>query len=117
MAGKIKPAGKALIALALVAAVFFGARWFLSRPQQVGDSQTVGKVTVPDAPESSLKGTAAIKLGLPSKSPTGSGLKIVWNEMAWNSQTGLNFANGGPETTKGSLIEKAGLNIQIVQDP
>lgn len=115
MAGKIKPAGKAVIALVIAAAVFFGARWFMSRPKDVGDSHTVGKVTVPDAPESSLKGTAAIKLGLPSKSPTGVGLKIVWNEMAWNSQTGLNFANGGSETTKGSLMEAAGLNIQIVR--
>lgn len=115
MAGKVKPAGKAIIALSLAGALFFGAHWFLSRPKKVGESQTVGKVTVPDAPESSLQGTAAVKLAMPSKSTSGTGLKIVWNEMAWNSQTGLNFANGGAETTKGSLMEKAGANIQIVR--
>jgi OOP family OmpA-OmpF porin len=112
---KIKPAGKIGIIIILAIAAFFGAKWWMGRPKAVGDSHTVGKVTVPDAPESSLSGTAAVKLGLPSKTATGTGLKIVWNEMAWNSQTGLNFANGGPETTKGSLMEKAGLNIQIVR--
>jgi len=112
---KIKPAGKIGIIIVLAAVAFFAAQWWMGRPKDVGESQTVGKVTVPDAPESSLTGTAAVKVPLPSKNPSGTGLKIVWNEMAWNSQTGLNFANGGPETTKGSLMEKAGLNIQIVR--
>lgn len=113
MAGKIKPAGKIGLLVVFAVGLFFGAKWYLARPKTVGESQTVGKVTVPDAPESSLSGTAAVKFPLPSKTPTGTGLKIVWNEMAWNSQTGLNYANGGAETTKGSLIEKAGLNIEI----
>jgi len=115
MAGKIKPAGRITIILICLGAAFFVARWFLSRPKAVGQSQTVGKVTVPDAPESSLQGTAAVKFSFPTKSATGTGTKIVWNEMAWNSQTGLNYANGGAETTKGSLVEKTGLNIQIVR--
>lgn len=115
MAKKIKPAGRLLIILALSTAGFFGVRYFLNRPKTVGESQTVGKVSVPDSPESSLSGTAAVKFQLPSKSPSGTGLKITWNEMVWASQTGLNYANGGKETTKGSLIEKAGLNIQIVK--
>lgn len=113
MATRIKPAGKLAIFLILGVGLFFGAKWFLSRPKAVGESQTVGKVTVPDAPESSLHGSAAVKLALPSKTPSGIGLKAVWNEMAWNSQAGLNLANGGPETTKGSLLEKAGWNIEI----
>lgn len=111
----MKRQGKLLIIGLVTAGIFFGGYRYMKRPKTVGQSQTVGKVTVPDAPESSLVGTAAVKLGIPSKKPTGIGLKIVWNEMAWNSQTGLNFANGGPETTQGSLIEKAGLNIQIVR--
>lgn len=115
MAGKIKPMGRVAIILVVVVVAFLGFKWFLGRPKNVGQAQTVGKVTVPDAPESSLQGTAAVKVGIPSKSATGTGLKIVWNEMAWNSQISLNFANGGPETTKGSLIEKTGLNIQVVR--
>ncbi len=115
MAVKMKAPLKVLIVLIIVGAIFGVGSWYMSKPKQVGESQTFGKVTVPDAPESSLKGTAAVKLEIPSKNPTGTGLRITWNEMAWNSQTGLNFANGGAETTKGSLMEKAGLNIQIVR--
>ena len=115
MAGKIKPRGKLLIVGIIVVGGFLIGRWYLNKPKTVGASQIVGKVTVPDAPEASLSATTSTKIALPSKTPTGVGLKIVWNQMAWNSQTGLNFANGGPETTKGSLIEKAGLNINIVR--
>jgi len=115
MAGKIKPAGKLVIVALVVAALFFGAKWYMGRPKDVGHSQTVGKVAIPDTEESSLTGTAATKLPLPSDKVSGVGLKIVWNQMAWNSQTSINYANGGVNTTKGSLFEKAGLNVQIVR--
>lgn len=115
MAGKIKPAGRLAIIIVLGIAGFIGAKKFLSRPKAVGESHTVGKITVPDVEESSLQGSAAVKLAFPSKAISGVGVKIVWNEMAWNSQTSLNYANGGAATTKGSLLEKAGLNVQIVR--
>ena len=35
--------------------------------------------------------------------------------MAWQAQTALNYANGGERTTKGSLFDKAHLDIQIVR--
>lgn len=110
--GRIKPGGK-VFGLVLFMVILFGiGYWLLSRPKTVGESQKVGIVSVPDAPESSLGGNA-VKIGMPSKSPSGTGLRINWDQMAWNSQTGLNFANGGKQTMKGSLIEKAGLNIHI----
>ena len=115
MATTIKPAGKYAILALIAVGVFFGGKWFLSRPKTVGESQTVGKVTVPDAPESSLTGTAAVKFGFPTKTPSATGLKIIWNQMAWNSQTSINYATGGAETMKGSLMEKAGINLQIVR--
>ena len=115
MAGKIKPAGKLVIVAVAALALFFGAKWYMTRPKDVGQSQTVGKVVVPDTEEVSLVGTSAVKLPFPSDKVSGVGLKIVWNQMAWNSQTSINYANGGPNTTKGSLFEKAGLNVQIVR--
>lgn len=115
MAGKIKPLGKGVIIALFATLVFFAGNWYLNRPKEVGQAQSIGRVTVPDAPESSLQGTAAVKVSFPSKSPVGAGLKIVHNQMAWNSQTAMNFANGGIETTKGSLFEKAGINMQIVR--
>lgn len=115
MAIKVKGPGKVALIILVMVGLFFGGRWYLARPKTVGESQTLGKISVPDVEESSLTGTAAVKLPIPSTTPSGVGLKIVWNEMAWNSQTSLNFANGGPLTTKGSLIEKAGMNIQITR--
>ena len=115
MAGKLKPAGRLAIVVLVGIVVFLGAKWYMARPKTVGTSQTIGKVTVPDTDEPSLNPSSATKLALPSERETGTGLKIIWNQMAWNSQTSINYANGGSSTTKGSLIEKAGLNIQIVR--
>ncbi len=111
----LKTPGKLILGAVVAAGVFFAAKWFVNRPKEVGQAKTVGKITIPDAPESSLSGTAAVKLEFPSQSPISGGVAIKWNEMAWNSQTSINYANGGANTTSGSLVEKAGANIQIVR--
>ena len=36
-------------------------------------------------------------------------------EYAWNGNSGMVVANGGPKTTKGSLMENAGINLEIVR--
>lgn len=113
---KIKPAGKVLIGLLIAGGIFGGVTWWKSAPKVVGESATVGKVVIPDAPEASLSGTAAVKYELPSTTAASNGgLVIKWQQMAWNSQTGLNYANGGPRTTKGSLMDKAGIDMTIVR--
>lgn len=84
-------------------------------PRTVKESHNIGKVALPDAPEASL-GTNATKLELPTaKTASVDGVKVDWKIMAWNSQFGLMYANGGAQTTKGSLMEKANVNINIVR--
>jgi OOP family OmpA-OmpF porin len=36
-------------------------------------------------------------------------------EYAWNGNAGMIVANGGPRTTEGSLMENAGVNLEIVR--
>ena len=47
--------------------------------------------------------------------PTSTGAPIVWQVMEWNSQFPLMFANGGKNTSKGSLFAGAGINCKILR--
>lgn len=112
---KIKPAGKIFIIVAVVAIGILGIKWYQSRPKDVGPALTVGEVVLPDAPDASLS-KQAIFLHLPSSEPAvNGGSKIIWERMAWNSQFSGMYANGGIQTTKGSLFDKANLDIKYVR--
>lgn len=58
------------------------------------------------------------KLPLPSSTPSSKvaskGLARI-AEYAWNGNSGMIVANGGPRTTEGSLMEAAGVNLEIVR--
>ena len=112
---KIKPAGKILLIAGVVVAFIFGARWYQSRPQAAVKSIAIGTVTLPDAKETSFS-TATTKLPLPSEDvAVNGGTEILWERMAWNSQFSGMYANGGVRTTKGSLFDKAHLDVKYVR--
>lgn len=53
---------------------------------------------------------------LPGSSPvSGGGLTMRWEEWAWNAQYASNYANGGPLTTKGSLMEQNGVKLRLTR--
>jgi OmpA-OmpF porin, OOP family len=111
MSVKLKPAGKLLIIAAVIAVGIAAIRWYQARPKETGPSVELGKIVLPDAPDASLS-TNAVLLPLPSSSPAGNGgLAINWERMAWNSQFSGMYANGGVRTVKGSLFDKARLDI------
>src|SRR6476660_3252974 len=115
MAIKLKPAGKVLIIVAVVAGGIVSVRWYQNRPKQVSQSLEVGKVALPDAPEASLAGNAA-QLPLPANEPAvNGGAQITWERMAWNAQFSGMYANGGVRTTKSSLFDKAHLDVTYVR--
>lgn len=62
--------------------------------------------------------TKGSKLPLPSSTPSSKvaskGLARI-AEYAWNGNSGMIVANGGPRTTEGSLMEAAGINLEIVR--
>ena len=117
MAITIKTPGKILLGLVFFGSLFAAKTlWWDKRPREVEASKTFGKVAIPDAPTASLTGTAAVKLEFPSTKVTGVGsTKINWYVMAWQSQNSLMYANGGKQTTEGSLFGKADLDITFTR--
>lgn len=121
---KLKGPGKVfLIALGLIAA-FFVVKYFQNKPKDVGQSTQaeVGSVALPDAPEASLVSTnsnTSLKLPIPSTEIAGSvdsTVKITAVEMEWQAHTAQHYANGGARTTKGSLFQKAGIDMTIIRN-
>lgn len=112
----IKPGAKwVLLGLAGIGAFFAVKKFYLDAPKEVGKSQQVEKVVLADAPEASLKGNA-VMLSLPSgKAAMRDVPKIEWKVMAWNSQFPLMYANGGPRTAEGSLMDKANVDVEIIR--
>jgi OmpA-OmpF porin, OOP family len=116
MAVKVKTSGK-IVMILLVLGGLFAAKtfWWDKRPQEAKQSQEIGRVALPDAPEASLAGNATM-IPLPTEEQSvNGGTKIVWKIMAWNSQFPLMYANGGAYTTKNSLLDKNKLQVEIVR--
>jgi len=114
MSMKVKPGGK-ILAIVLVLGGIYAAKvlWWDKRPQEAKAAADIGKVSLPDAPEASLSKNA-VMMPLPgTEAAVNGGTKVNWKIMAWNSQFPLMYANGAANTTKGSLIDKAGLQVTI----
>jgi outer membrane protein OmpA-like peptidoglycan-associated protein len=87
----------------------------LDQFQKVKKAADIGSVVLPNAPEASLTGNAKL-LPLPSaQEAPGTSTQVIWKVMAWNAQFALMYANGGPVTTKGSLMEKAGVTVNVTR--
>jgi hypothetical protein len=115
MSLKLKPAGKVLIIAAVVTAGIFTVQWYQNLPKAVGKAIDTGRIELPDMPEISLK-TNITKLPLPlDEAAANGGSSITWEVMAWNSQFSALYANGGIRTRKGSLFDKAHLDITYIR--
>lgn len=83
------------------------------KPSVTPEAQTPMPTTVVRGQQSATK---PVELALPSATPISRGRTFKMEIIPWNSQLGFLFANGGPVTTKGSLMEKWGVkNLEIVR--
>lgn len=114
MSMKVKPGGKILLIVVLLGGIYAAkVLWWDKRPQEAKAATDIGKVSLPDAPEASLSKNA-VMMPLPGQDEAlNGGTKIVWKIMAWNSQFPVMYANGGANTTKGSLLDKAKLQLTL----
>jgi OmpA-OmpF porin, OOP family len=106
---------KALISVAVAGAVGAGV-YFLAPGLRTSESKTLDKIDVSDKDVNNVSTTA--EMPLPTTQPS----TVVSNKplvklagYAWNAQSGLIVANGGPKTTKGSLMEQNGVNLEIIR--
>lgn len=123
---QLTPLSKTILALLLIGIVAFSVRnW----APDLWD-KTVGAIAPAAKTQESVvpKGAALPELGEsagaaavapvppPGTKPVSSGQPeirmLIW---AWNAQMGLMFANGGPQTTEGSLMHKHGVNLRLMR--
>lgn len=74
------------------------------------DKAELGKMNIP---ATSTGGT----IQMPSTRPSAAkqNQAVTTYVAAWNAQMGWMFANGGPQTTEGSLMEKNGVNMTLIR--
>lgn len=113
--GRMPLPGKIIVSIVIMGVLYAIFQYWSHRPKVAQEATQIGKVTLArdvDRHEASL--TADKKLPLPGNNPSAnSGNKITINMMEWNAQFALMYANGGPSTVEGSLIDKAGLQVTL----
>lgn len=115
---KLTTFGKIAVTVAIIGALV-GAKWLimdsgLLMKKKVKQSEEIGKIDLPTAPENAASTVGAVEM--PSDNPANINSKEVrWLLWAWNAQMGLMFANGGANTTEGSLMAKQGVNLHLTR--
>ena len=72
------------------------------------------KAVLPDVRDALVQNVEPVTL--PSSSPASVRSTLVRGEIwEWNAQIGMIYANGGATTTKGSLMEKHGVNLLLLR--
>jgi len=116
MAREIKPGVKAIGVIAVIAVAFFGIRAIVGA--MPGHQAEVPKqATLPTLTETAASVNKAIpQTPLPSSTPAGKGTDVRAMVWAWNAQMALLYANGGADTTQGSLMASHNVNLHFTRE-
>lgn len=106
---------KALIVL-VVAGGIGALVYFLSPGLRVDESRTLNKLDVDNKDVNNMVTSAELPLPSDEASSGVSSKPLVRIAgYAWNAQSGIIVANGGPKTTKGSIMEQNGVNLELIR--
>ena len=122
MSTRVKPLPKILGILVFCGGIFFVVhllvvKGLISLP---GTAAEVPKAAVlPGMPVGVVAPNAAPAVPaapLPGAAPANAGTVVRASMWAWNAQMGVMFANGGPDTTTGSLMSAHNVNLHITRE-
>lgn len=106
---------KSLIVL-LIAGGVGSAVYFLSPGLHVEESKKLDKLTLNDQDVNNLSSSEELPLPQIDQPGNVAGKNTVRIAgYAWNAQSGIIVANGGAKTSKGSLMEQNGVNLEIIR--
>ena len=112
---KLTTLAEGLIIFAVLAVVLTGVYFFAPGLKTTGSKILSGLNISHDNIDNSA---TAEKISVPSKDVSTKVSSKPLNriaEYAWNANAGMIVANGGPRTTKGSILEGLGENLEIVR--
>src|SRR5579871_4180102 len=106
----------------LIIVLVVGFVWGLRKAAELGWIPTPGvmkalvpeKAALPDVKEALVQNVEPVPL--PGSAPAYVQATLIRGEIwEWNAQMNLIYANGGSATTKGSLMEKHGVNLMLIR--
>ncbi len=112
---KLTTLSELLIAVVILGGILFAVYQF-APGLRVGKALQLDKLNVDKGDVDNIVTTEKLELPSTNLSSEVKNKPLVrMAAYAWNAQSGIIVANGGAKTTKGSLMEKNGVNLEIIR--